>query len=113
MSKEMTVRTRQWRDSTQQSSSGKQGSDKVEYLEVAEEGHYTGRQAEFEMGELFHKKPLRTDHRLYTKGVAGERQVEQGKDSELPRSSSKQGNNKAIMEEEKEVGLEDYSTDRV
>ena len=71
---------------------------------MVEEGHYTGRQAEFEMGELFHKKPLRTDHRLYTKGVAGERQVEQGKDSELPRSSSKQGNNKAIMEEEKEVG---------
>ena len=72
MSKEMTVRTRQWRDSTQQSSSGKQGSDKVEYLEVAEEGHYTGRQAEFEMGELFHKKLLRTEHSLYTKGVTGE-----------------------------------------
>ena len=57
MSKEMTVRTGQWRDSTQQSSSGKQGSDKVEYLEVVEEGHCTGRRAEFLMGELFHKKP--------------------------------------------------------
>ena len=67
----MTVRTRQWRDSTQQSSSGKQGTDKVEYLEVAEEGHYTGRQAEFEMWELFHHKPLRTEHSLYTKGVTG------------------------------------------
>ena len=44
----------------------------VEYMEVAEEGHYTGRQAEFEMGELFCEKPLRTEHSLYTKGVTGE-----------------------------------------
>ena len=45
----------------------------MEYMEVVgEEGHSTGRQVEFEMRELFHKKPLRTEHSLYTKGVTGE-----------------------------------------
>ena len=34
------------------------------------------------------------------------------KESELPRSSSKQWNNKAIMEEVKELGEEGYSTGR-
>ena len=42
----------------------------MEYLEVAEEGHYTGRQAEFEMGELLWEKPLGTEHSLYTQGAA-------------------------------------------
>ena len=46
----------------------KQGNIKVEYMEVGEGAHSTGRQVEFGMREFFHKKPLRAELSLYSMG---------------------------------------------
>ena len=73
----------------------------MEYTEVVgEEGHSLGRQVEFEMGKLFHKKPHIAEYTLYSKGVIGEQwagrlnkeqtvRLEQGGESKMTEISNK------------------------